>query len=254
MPDTPEYLQLPDGQALAYVHHPGNEPGVMFLSGFNSNMEGDKAMALERWCLHRGQQFTRFDYFGHGKSSGKFPEGTIGRWGDDALAILDAVTEGPQLLVGSSMGGWLMLLLAQQRAERIVGLLGLAAAPDFTQRLRDSGLRPGDREQLETQGYCEMPCDYDDGEPYVISAGLLQEAEQHLLLGKPLAIDCPVRLIQGQMDSDVPWEVAMQLLSNIRGSDTEVILVKEGNHRLSGAADIRRMTDIVAQMLDAAKS
>ncbi|MFT6286505.1 MAG: pimeloyl-ACP methyl ester carboxylesterase [Halieaceae bacterium] len=249
MPEKYQLLNRPDGHTLAYVHRAGAGPGILFFSGFNSTMEGDKALALERWCLQRGQQFTRFDYFGHGQSSGEFAEGRIGRWRDDALAIFDQVTQGPQLLVGSSMGGWIMLLLALVCPERIVGLIGLAAAPDFTQRLRDSGLRPEDRKQLESSGFCQIPCDYDDGEPYVISAGLFEEGEQHLLLNTSIAIECPVRLIQGQSDTDVPWQTALQLAECIRSDDVEVILVKSGDHRLSGPADISRLEHTVTRLL-----
>ena len=253
MPDKPQILDLPGGQSLAYVHHAGRVPGIQFFSGFNSTMEGDKALALEHWCLQQGRQFTRFDYFGHGQSSGDFSEGRVGRWRDDALAIFDQVTQGPQLLVGSSMGGWIMLLLALARPERVIGLVGLAAAPDFTQRLRDSGLGPEDRKQLESSGYCQIPCDYDDGEPYVISAGLLDEGEQHLLLNSSIAIACPVRLIQGQRDTDVPWQTALQLAECIRSDDVEVILVKNGDHRLSGPEDISRLEQTVAKLLGQAR-
>ena len=249
MPDKPQQLSRADGHTLAYLHHPGETPGLLFLSGFNSNMEGDKALALEQWCLERGRQFTRFDYFGHGQSSGEFSDGTIGRWREDAQAILDGVTEGPQLLVGSSMGGWIMLLLALDRPERVSGLVGLAAAPDFTRRLYESGLKPEHKSKLAADGFCAIPCDYDDGEPYVISAQLLQEGEQHLVFNQPIAIECPVRLLQGQCDTDVPWLVALDLAASITGGDVEVTLIKHGDHRLSGQADIRRLFHTVEELL-----
>jgi len=196
--DRPQFLSLPDGSAIAYRHLAGCEPGIVFCSGFNSNMQGTKVLALEQWACANGRQFTRFDYFGHGESSGNLEQGCIGRWRDDTLAILDRVTSGKQLLVGSSMGGWLMLLAAQARPERICGLLGLAAAPDFSQRLR-ANLTAAQQAQLNDNGYTDLPNCYDDGEPYRIGRHLLEEGEDHLLLGKaiPTPLDLPVRLIQG---------------------------------------------------------
>lgn len=211
-------------------------------------MQGIKALALEQWSLAQGRQFTRFDYFGHGESDGRVEEGTVGRWRDDGLAVLDEVTSGPQLVVGSSMGGWIMLLLALQRPGRISALLGLAAAPDFTARLRDA-LTSGQRRQLGSSGYADLPNCYDDGEPYRIGRQLLEEGDRHLLLHREIPIDVPVRLIQGQRDEDVPWRLALELAEKIRGADVEIQLVKDGDHRLSQPADLQRLRVTVDSLL-----
>jgi pimeloyl-ACP methyl ester carboxylesterase len=237
-------LPVGDGTSLAYSHTPGSEPGILFCPGFNSDMQGNKALSLADWCRGQGIQFTRFDYYGHGESDGAMEQGTIGRWRDDALAILDSVTTGPQLIVGSSMGGWIMLLAALARPDRVTGLVGIAAAPDFTRRLREQRLDESQRRQLEQTGYCEMPNGYD--EPYRISLQLLSEAEDHLLLEKGIDVDVPVRLLHGQCDADVPWEEALIIARQLRSADVEVQLVKSGDHRLSEPADIRRLIATVA--------
>ena len=245
-----EFLTLPDGSSLAYRHVSGREPGILFCSGFNSNMQGTKALALEQWCRDEGRQFTRFDYFGHGDSSGVVEEGCIGRWRDDGLAILDSVTTGPQLVVGSSMGGWIMLLLAIARPQRVYALVGLAAAPDFTRRL-EASLTGEQRHQLADNGYADLPNCYDDAEPYRIGRHLIEEGAVHLLLGAQIPIDLKVRLIQGQRDEDVPWELALSLADKLRSTDVEVQLVKEGDHRLSEPEDLRRLLVTVEQLLAA---
>jgi pimeloyl-ACP methyl ester carboxylesterase len=211
-------------------------------------MQGIKALALEQWCRAQGRQFTRFDYSGHGESSGKLEEGCIGQWRDDTLAVLDEVTSGPQLVVGSSMGGWIMLLVALVRPGRVCALLGLAAAPDFTDRLRGR-LTPGQQRQLGDSGYADLPNCYDDGEAYRIGRLLLEEGDDHLLLGREIPIDVPVRLIQGQRDEDVPWQLALALAEKIRCPDVEVQLVKNGDHRLSEPADLQRLRTAVEQLL-----
>lgn len=244
-----EFLVLEDGSSLAYRHLPGANPGVLFCPGFNSNMQGDKALALEAWCRARGRQFTRFDYFGHGESSGRVEEGTIGRWRDDTLAILDRATSGPQIVVGSSMGGWLMLLVAVLRPQQVVGLVGVAAAADFTESMRSSGLTEPQRQQLAELGYCDLPNCYDDGEPYRISRQLLDEGRDHLLLNGEIAVDVPVRLIQGQCDNDVPWQRVLLIAEKLRSSDVEIQLLKAGDHRLSGPADLERLIATVAALL-----
>jgi pimeloyl-ACP methyl ester carboxylesterase len=243
-------LQRPDGETVAYEHLPGQAPGILFCAGFNSNMQGDKALALEAWCREQSRQFTRFDYFGHGASSGRFEDGTIGRWRDDTLAVLAQVTSGPQLIVGSSMGGWMMLLAALAMPEKVLGLVGIAAAPDFTEGLRAGGLDDRQREQLAASGFFEIENCYDDGESYRISGRLLQEAREHLLLTReslPLAV--PVRLIHGQCDPDVPWQHALTLASKLQGDDVEVQLVKAGEHRLSTPADLQRLLRTLQALL-----
>lgn len=246
--DKASFLELPDGSVIAYHHSPGLAPGIVFCAGFNSNMQGIKALALEQWCLEQGRQFTRFDYSGHGESSGTVEEGCIGRWRDDTLAVLDELTSGPQLIVGSSMGGWIMLLVAQKRPQRVSGLVGLAAAPDFTDRLRGS-LTPQQRSQLGSNGYADLPNCYDDGEPYRIGRLLLDEGEAHLLLDGEIHFEGPVRLIQGQRDDDVPWQLALRIAEKLTSADVEVQLVKDGDHRLSEPADLQRLRVTVEQLL-----
>lgn len=248
-------MRLPrtDGEELAVEHQAGDGPGVLFLGGFNSNMQGDKALFLDDWCRRSGRQFTRFDYLGHGQSSGRFEDGTIGRWYEDALAVLDTVTEGPQLLVGSSMGGWIMLLLALARPERLVGLVGVAPAPDFTVALRSGGLSPEQRLQLELSGSCSIDNCYDDREPYIIRDELLREGDLHCLLGQEvIAIDLPVRILHGQRDPDVPWERSLVLADKLRSEDVEIHLVKDGDHRLSRPADLERLRAVLSGLLGTA--
>lgn len=244
-------LQRPDGEIVAYEHFSGSEPGILFLSGFNSTMQGDKALFLDTWCRQRNRQYTRLDYQGHGQSSGLFEEGTIGRWIDDALAVLDEVTEGPQLLVGSSMGGWVMLQLALARPERVIGLTGIAPAPDFTRALADGGLSPEQMLQLELGGFCDIENCYDDGEPYRISRELLEEGDRHCLLdADSIAIDLPVRLLHGQCDEDVPWQRSLQLAEKLESDDVEIQLVKDGDHRLSRPSDLARLGRTLEELLE----
>ena len=238
---------------IAYRHTPGRDPeglapGVMFLGGFMSDMTGTKALALEEWAAGEGLSFTRFDYQGHGASSGRFDEGTIGLWADDALAVLDRVTVGPQILVGSSMGGWMMLLTALRRPERVAGLVGIAAAPDFTEDLMwdlfDESVR---REILET-GRWLRPSDYGP-EPQPITRALIEDGRNHLLLRQPIAFDKPVRLLHGMADPDVPWQVSLTLADRLSSADVRVTLVKDGDHRLSRDQDIDLLCHTVADLV-----
>lgn len=238
-----------DGHAIAYEAVPGRAPGVIFLPGFKSDMTGTKATALREWCVQRGRAFTRFDYSGHGQSDGKFEEGTIGGWAADAIAVLDQVTEGPQILVGSSMGGWMALLVAKARPERIAGLVGIAAAPDFTEDLMWAGYGEDVREILRRDGVYLEPSDY--GEPYTITMRLIDEGRKHLVLRTPLPLPFPVRLIQGMRDPDVPWNTALRLAEHIDGDDVEVTLVKAGDHRLSEPADVARLGAVLEGLLAA---
>lgn len=216
---------------------------MIFLPGFKSDMTGTKATALRDWCLRRGRAFTRFDYSGHGQSEGNFEEGTIGRWASDAIAVLDQVTQGPQILVGSSMGGWMALLAARARPARIAALVGIAAAPDFTEDLMWASYGEDVRETLRRDGVYHEPSDY--GEPYAVSMRLIEEGRDHLVLRAPLELPFPVRLIQGMRDPDVPWRTALRLAEHISGDDVEVILVKGGDHRLSEPADIARLEAVL---------
>jgi pimeloyl-ACP methyl ester carboxylesterase len=236
-----------DGHAIAYEAVPGRAPGVIFLPGFKSDMTGTKATALRAWCLERGQAFTRFDYSGHGQSEGKFEDGTIGRWAADAVAVLDQVTEGPQILVGSSMGGWMALLVAKARPGRIAGLVGVAVAPDFTEDLMWAGYSEDVRETLRRDGLYLEPSDY--GEPYAITLRLIEEGRDHLVLRAPLPLPFPVRLIQGMRDPDVPWQTALRLAGHIDGGDVVVTLVKSGDHRLSEPADIARLGAVLEEIM-----
>jgi pimeloyl-ACP methyl ester carboxylesterase len=219
----------------------------LFLGGFTSDMTGIKATTLDYWCRERGQAFVRFDYSGHGASSGRFADGTIGGWAEEAIAVLDQLTEGPQVLVGSSMGAWLMLLAALARPERIVGLLGLACAVDFTGYLLWDRLDERLRERLRRERVISLPSPY--GEPYIIALNLIEEARQHRLLDRPeLSIHTPVRLIHGMGDADVPWRISLDIAGKLASPDTRVILVKE--HTLSREQDLRLLTRMLGELLD----
>lgn len=245
---APEILARPDGASIAYHRTPGRGPGVIFLTGLMSDMDGGKALALEAWCRAHGRAFVRFDFYGHGQSSGAFPDGTIGRWAEDAVAVIDALSEGPQVLVGSSMGGWVMLLAALARPERIAGLVGIAAAPDFTEDLMRRELSPEQLATVEREGRIDIPSDYGD-EPYVISKTLLDDGEKHLLLRGEIALDQPVRLIQGLRDPDVPPPTAARIQERLRSDDVEVIYVKRGDHRLSEPRDLARLVRVVDALM-----
>lgn len=224
-------------------------PGLVFLGGFMSDMTGGKALALEAFAAARGQAFVRFDYFGHGASSGRFEDGGIGRWAEDAIAVLDELTQGPQILVGSSMGGWIMLLAALARPQAVAGLVGIAAAPDFTETLMWHAFTPEIRATIEREGIYYEPSAYGE-QPYPITRHLIEEGRAHLLLDKPIAIDCPVRLIHGVADPDVPHTLALDLMARLRSADVEVTLVKDGGHRLSEPHDLARMTRVVEALSD----
>jgi pimeloyl-ACP methyl ester carboxylesterase len=219
----------------------------MFLTGFMSDMTGSKALALESWCRAEGRAFVRFDYQGHGASSGAFRDGSIGLWAEDALAVLDQVAKGPQILVGSSMGGWIMLLAALARPERVKGLAGIAAAPDFTQSLIWRDMTPEQRADMERQGFFEVPSQYGE-QPYVITRHLIEDGRKRLLLGQTIAIQAPVRLIHGLDDPDVPWQTALDLQDKLASKDVEVTLVKGGGHRLSEPQDLDRLVATVARL------
>ena len=251
---VPETLSRPDGTSIAYHRSAAGKtakrgPGLVFLGGFMSDMTGTKAMALEDNARDRGQAFVRFDYLGHGASSGRFEDGTIGRWAEDAVAVLDAVTEGPQILIGSSLGGWIMLLAALARPERVAGLVGIAAAPDFTETLMWQEFSPEIRATLERDGVYYEPSEYSE-EPYAITMDLIVEGRRHLLLDKPIPIACPVRLIQGAADPDVPWRLSLELMDRLESGDVELTLVKGGGHRLSEPEDLERLTRTVAALSD----
>jgi len=210
-------------------------------------MGGTKATALAEHCRGRGRSFLRFDYFGHGASSGDFLDGTISQWTADALAVIDRLTEGSLILVGSSMGGWIMLLVALQRRQRVKGMIGIAAAPDFTEELIWRGLSGGDQHRLMAQGRLEQPSEY-SAEPYVITRTLIEDGRRHLLLGGVIDLDMPVRLLQGMADPDVPYRHALRLVEKLASRDVRLTLIKDGDHRLSRPQDLVLLCDTVAEL------
>ena len=243
----PSRLERPGGETVAYHASPGSAPTVVFCGGFMSDMSGTKAGALEAFCRERGQAYLRFDYHGHGQSSGAFAEGTIGRWTGDAVAVIDAAGDGPVVLVGSSMGGWIMLLAALARRARVVALVGVAAAPDFTRRMMQEDFDDAQRRALRHQGRVEIPSDYDDGHT-VITRELIDDGEARCLLDAPIDLDVPVRLLHGMQDTAVPWRTALAIAEALVGDDVIVTLVKNGDHRLSEPPDIVRLCAAVADV------
>ena len=240
-------LDRGDGVELAWRRIAGRGPGVVFLGGFNSDMTGTKAEDLAAFCTARGRAFLRFDYSGHGASGGRFVDGTIGRWAEDAACVLDRLTEGPQILVGSSMGGWIALLLALRRPERVKALVGIAAAPDFTARISEE-LPPEGRAAIQRDGVWHRPSAY--GDPYPITRALLEEGRNHLLLQGPVPLSIPIRLLHGQQDPDVPWELSLRIAKAITGPDVQVVLVKDGDHRLSRPQDLALLRRTLAALLE----
>ncbi|MBO6633466.1 alpha/beta hydrolase [Parvibaculum sp.] len=239
------------GEELAYlVETPAQSAatGLTWLGGFKSDMTGTKATALAEWARGAGRHFLRFDYYAHGASTGDFRKATVGRWLDDALAAIDALAEGPQVLIGSSMGGWVALLAALARPERVKGLVLIAPAPDFTEELMWKGFSDEVRETLRRDGLYREPSDYDD-EPYEITMKLIEEGRNHLILGAPIPLEIPVRVLQGMKDTDVPWQHAMRLVETLASDDVTINLSKSGDHRLSTPADIARLTQTIEMLL-----
>ncbi|HSV28244.1 MAG TPA: alpha/beta hydrolase, partial [Candidatus Omnitrophota bacterium] len=208
-----------DGASIAYHRTPGMSPTVVFLHGFHSDMQGGKALALEAFCQRRGNAFLRFDAFGHGASSGKVEDGTIGRWTDDAVAVLEDLTEGPLVLVGSSFGGWIALLAALRMRERVKGLMGIAAAPDFTEDLMWALFTAEQKQTMLETGKVVLPNCYEPDNPWTVPRMLIDEARNHLLLRDAINLYCPVRLVQGQQDADVPWDTAVRLADCLAAED-----------------------------------
>jgi pimeloyl-ACP methyl ester carboxylesterase len=238
------------GDILAYIHHPGAESGVLFCGGFRSDMTGSKALFLEEWCKERGIQFTRFDYSGHGESEGEFETLSIDDWMKDTLAILDNVTSGKQIIIGSSMGGWLMLLAAMRRPEKVAGLVGIAAAPDFTEDLMWNAFSPEQKQVMLATKRVLIPNCYDDQEPYPISYHLIKNSKKHRLLVKPLPIYCPVRLIHGTTDKDVPYRYSIKLARQLMSDDVDVNLVEEGDHHMSSPEQLKILGKTLADLLE----
>lgn len=239
MSETSGLLPTPDGAKLAWRRMEGAGPTVVWLGGFRSEMAGTKAQALADWAQVNGRSFIRFDYFGHGVSEGDFAQGTITRWREDALAVIDELTSGPLLLAGSSMGGWIACLAALARSDRIGGLILIAPAADFTERLITPGLDAVARGALETDGVWLRPSDY--GDPYPITRNLLEDGARWSILPGPVPIQAPVRILQGGEDPDVPWRHALELAQALRGEDVVFTLIKDGDHRLSRPQDVARL-------------
>lgn len=239
--DKPSFINV-DGAAIAYRRRPGRAPGAVWLGGYRSDMRGTKAEALDAWAAGNGHAFLRHDYSGHGESGGAFADGTISRWLGESLAILRAFSEGPQILVGSSMGAWIALRMAQElnkagESARLAGLLLLAPAPDFTGALVEPKLSDANRRDLETKGYMEEPSDYSD-EPYIYTRALFEDGRANLVLDGIIDTHCPVHILQGKADPDVPYSHAMRLTEHLPADDVTLSLISDGDHRLSRPQDI----------------
>jgi len=233
------------GNDLAWAHLPGHGPTIVFLPGFKSDMAGSKAIHLRDWAAGQGRAMLRLDYSGHGQSTGAFEAGTIGAWAADARAVIEARAPGPLLLVGSSMGGWIALLLARAMPARVSALVGIAAAPDFTEPFLAT-LTAEERATLDAQGHIDRPSLY--GDPYRFTRALLMDGATQSLLAAPIPIRCPVRLLQGQQDPDVPWRTALRLAEHLESNDIEITLIKDGDHRLSRPQDLALLTRIIETM------
>lgn len=236
------YFERPGGLRIAYQLRDGRGPMLVFLPGYASDMAGTKAVALDDWAAREGRAMLRFDYSGCGESGGRFEDGTLALWRDEALALIDAVTNGPIVLVGSSTGGWLGLLIAEARPERVAAFVGIAAAPDFT----DWGYSQDEKMRLLAEGRIEQPSEY--GAPTVTTRALWQSGEALRLLHRDVAIDCPVRLLHGQRDQDVPWHHSTHLAGRLRSADVQTILIKDGDHRLSRPQDIALLIATVSSL------
>ncbi len=252
----PAFIEVGQGSAMRRIAvraRAGAAPGLVWLGGFKSDMQGTKALALEAWAAEHGRACVRFDYSGHGESGGEFIDGTIGRWLEESVAVFDQFCRGPQVLIGSSMGGWMALLLAREVAKRaknasLAGLVLIAPAPDFTEELMWKGFSPEVRGEIESKGVWMRPSEYGDGSPYPITRALIEEGRQHLLLGGSIEVGCPVRILQGAKDPDVPWQHAFTLVHRLPADDVVLTMIQDGDHRLSRPQDIARMIAAVAEI------
>lgn len=247
MTETCGFLDREDGERVAWRRVAGDGPTVVWLGGFMSDMAGTKAQALADWALATGRAFMRFDYLGHGESSGQFRNGTISRWREDALSAIDALTEGPLILVGSSMGGWISCLVAAVRSERLAGMVLIAPAADFTEKLMLPGFPPEAHAALEATGEWLRPSLYDEG-GYPITRALLEDGARWSILPGPVPVEVPVRILQGAEDPDVPWMHALSLAQALKGEDVVFSLIKDGDHRLSRPQDIARLIAAVEEI------
>jgi len=244
----------------------GVAPGLLWLGGFNSDMKGTKALALDAWAAEHGRACVRFDYSGHGESGGAFVDGTIGRWLEESVAVFERLCRGPQVVIGSSMGGWIALLLAREIAKReaspaslanrasqaspasLAGLVLIAPAPDFTEQLMWNQFTPEIQQEIQTKGVWMRPSPYGDGAPYPITRALIEEGRNHLLLGSAIEVGCPVRILQGAQDPDVPWQHAFALAHRLPTDDVVLTVIQDGDHRLSRPQDIARIIAAVAEI------
>jgi pimeloyl-ACP methyl ester carboxylesterase len=257
MKDAPQFIEVGAGgdrRAIAVRATPGQAPAILWLGGFASDMMGTKAQALAAWADANGRACVRFDYSGHGESSGEFADGTIGRWLADSIAVLDAFCRGPQIVVGSSMGGWLALLLARELRRRaapsqasLAGMVLIAPAVDFTEALMWKRLPPEARRDIEEKGFWLRPSEYDEG-GYKITRALIEDGRRHLMLDGLIETGCPVRILQGVKDDSVPWQHAVELTSRLAQDDVVLSLVKDGDHRLSRPEDIERLLAAIAEL------
>jgi pimeloyl-ACP methyl ester carboxylesterase len=262
MPDSP-----PPAQDAAFIEvgvagamrriavraRDGAAPGLFWLGAFNSDMKGTKALALDAWAAEHGRACVRFDYSGHGESGGQFVDGTIGRWLEESVAVFEQFCQGPLVVIGSSMGGWMALLLARelarrQRSEMLAGLVLIAPAPDFTEELMWKGFSPQIRTEIESKGVWLRPSEYGDGSPYPITRALIEDGRNHLLLGSSIEVGCPVRILQGAQDPDVPWRHAFALVHRLPADDVVLTMIQDGDHRLSRPQDIARIIAAVAEI------
>jgi pimeloyl-ACP methyl ester carboxylesterase len=253
----PAFIEIGNGadqRRIAVRARTGGAPGLFWLGGFHSDMKGTKALALDAWAAERGRACVRFDYSGHGESGGAFIEGTIGRWLEESVAVFQKFCSGPQVVIGSSMGGWMALLLAREIARReanrasLAGLVLIAPAPDFTEELMWKGFSPEIRAEIEQKGFWLRPSEYGDGTSYPITRVLIEEGRNHLLLGAKIDVGCPVRILQGARDPDVPWRHAFALVHRLPAEDVVLTMIQDGDHRLSRPQDINRIIAAVAEM------
>jgi len=252
--DSPVFIEVGTGESsrrIAVRARAGRPPGLFWLGGFNSDMKGTKALALDAWAAERDRACVRFDYSGHGESGGRFVEGTIGRWLEESVAVFRQFCRGSQVVIGSSMGGWMALLLARELLKqpadaKLAGLVLIAPAPDFTEELMWKGFSPEIRREIEATGVWMRPSDY--GEPYPITKALIEEGRNHLLLGGAIDVGCPVRILQGAQDPDVPWQHAFALAHRLPAEDVVLTMIQDGDHRLSRPQDIARMLAAVGEI------
>jgi len=245
MHNPPQFIDGPHGR-IAYRQRQGAgpKPGIVWLGGFRSDMRGTKAAFLDSWAARQTREFLRFDYSGHGQSDGAFENGSIGEWASDTLAAFDALTEAPQILVGSSMGAWIATLLARQRAERIAGIVFIAPAADFTEELMWPSFSDEQQEAIIRDGRIEQPSDYSD-EPEIITRKLIEDGRENLVMTGPIAINCPVRILQGMKDEAVPYQHAVKFGALLTSCDVEITLVKNGDHSLSQPQDLERLVRVL---------